>query len=211
MLETLRSIRRLLSPEEQRRGLAVFALVVVLGILETAGVASIMPFLAVASKPELIQQVGALSWAYRTFDFTSTRSFLIALGFASVALVIVSSMFRLLTNYAMLRFVSMRRHSLARTLFKAHLQQPYWYFLNRNSADLSKGILSEANEVVNTVLRPMAEVIAFSIVILLVVAFLVYVDPRSRRSPPWSWAAPTWAPTSRSAGRRSARGAARSR
>lgn len=177
MIDILKSVASVLTPSERRRALIVLCMAIALGIFEAAGVASIMPFLAVVGNPEIIQDVAPLAWAYEFFGFTSTNAFLIALGVVSIVALVSTSIFRLLTTWVQLRFVSMRRHTLSRRLLEAFLRQPYSFFLNRNSADLSKGILSEANEVINQVLKPLVDTISYAIVSIMLMAFLVYLDP----------------------------------
>lgn len=177
MLETIRSVASVLTVSERKRALIVLFMAIVLGMLEAAGVASIMPFLAVVGNPGIIQRLPPLAWAYETFDFASTNTFLVALGIMSVCVLVFTSIFRLLTTWVQLRFVSMRRHTISRRLLEVFLRQPYDFFLNRNSADLAKGILAEANEVINQVLKPLVETISYGIVALALMGFLVYLDP----------------------------------
>lgn len=177
MLDIIRSVASVLTVPERKRALIVLLMSILLGMLEAAGVASIMPFLAVVGNPDIIQRVPPLAWAYETLGFTSTNAFLVALGIASVCVLVFTSMFRLLTNWVQLRFVSMRRHTISRRLLETFLRQPYAFFLNRNSADLSKGILAEANEVINQVLKPLVETISYGVVALALIGFLVYLDP----------------------------------
>lgn len=176
MYSLLKSIYSIFSAKERSRGIVVIGLAILLGVLEAAGVASVMPFLAVAGNPEIINDVWVLSWTYEKLAFSTTRNFLIFLGTASVVVLIFTSFFRLFTNYVQLRFISMRRHSLSKRLFAKMLGQPYEYFLNRNSGDLAKGILSEANEVVNQVLKPLVDVISYGIVSLLIITLLLFID-----------------------------------
>jgi len=176
-MAVLRSVWSILTPEERRRGLRVFGLVIALGILETGGVASVMPFLLVSANPALIHENEVLNRIYSFFGFSSDSAFLLVLGTASLTLLLTGSAFRVLTNYSMLRFVSMQRHALAMRLFVAALSRPYAAFLNRNSSDLAKSILAESNEVVSGLLKPLVDVVAHAVVGGILVAFLVAYDP----------------------------------
>ena len=53
-MKTLKKAISLLTPHERKRGLLVLVLVVGMALLETAGVASVMPFLAVLGNPEML-------------------------------------------------------------------------------------------------------------------------------------------------------------
>nr|WP_063465555.1 hypothetical protein [Ectothiorhodospira sp. BSL-9] len=106
----------LLTPRERRRSSLVLAMVILMALLETAGVASIMPFLAVLGNPEVVHTNAVLSSLYEGLGFTSTQNFLMALGGAVFTLMLVSAVFRILTHYAMNRFIEMRRHSDSKQL-----------------------------------------------------------------------------------------------
>ena len=68
----------------------LFIGIVFMGILEVVGVASIAPFMAVVSNPEVIETNLYLNLTYNYFSFTSTNSFLVFLGCA-VLILLVSS------------------------------------------------------------------------------------------------------------------------
>jgi ATP-binding cassette, subfamily B, bacterial PglK len=177
MLETVRSALALLSPRERRRGALVLILVLMMAAVETAGVASVMPFLAVLANPALVETNPTLLWIYEFLDFQSVDAFLMALGFAAFGMVMLSAGVRILTHFVMHRFVEMRRYSIGQRLLETYLRQPYSFFLNRHSSEMIKNILSEVDQVVMNVYRPMMFIVAYSLVLLALVALLVSVDP----------------------------------
>ncbi len=167
----------LLTPREKRRGLLVLAMVLLMALIETAGVASVMPFLAVLANPEVVETNPYLSGLYEAFGFQSTQAFLTMLGVASFIIVVFGALFRLATHYALQRWANMRRHSVSHRLLAGYLRQPYEFFLNRNSADLSKSILSEVEELTKNVFQPGIQLIAYTTSALVLAALLLLVDP----------------------------------
>jgi len=173
----LRKLLFLLSRREKRRGSFVLLMVVGMAVLETAGVASVMPFLSVLSNPEVIETNPVLSATYHGLGFETVDGFLVLLGGAVFALLIFSAVFRTLTHYAMNRFIEMRRHSVSSRLLETYLRQPYAFFLDRHSGDMAKNILSEVDQLVGRVLRPGMLMVAYSVVVLSIVTLLVVVNP----------------------------------
>ena len=167
----------LLTPREKRQGILVFLMMVALAFFETAGVASIMPFLAVLGNPELVETNAALAWAYERGGFESTDRFLFALGVGAFILVVVSAGFRIAKTYVVNRYVENRDFSISTRLLQAYLRQPYAFFLDRNSADMSKRVLSEARQAVTLAIRPAMELVSYGLVAFVLVALLVVVDP----------------------------------
>ncbi len=176
-MDVLRKLFSLLTRRERRNLLIVFAAVLVMASLQVMSVASIMPFLSVAANPSSIQENPYLRWAYTTFEFSSTSSFLIVLGVAALLILLTSNAFIIFTRWLMERYAWGRNHSLSRRLLRSYLYRPYEYFLTRNSAELGKNILEEVKEITDQMLKPTLLGIAKGIVALFIVGFLVYFDP----------------------------------
>lgn len=176
-MNTWQKALALLTPKEKRRGGLVLIMVTIMAVLETAGVASVMPFLAVLGNPEVVNTNPFLSGLYQGLDFQDVDAFIMALGVAAFGLILFSALFRSLTHYAMNRFIEMRRHSVGKRLLETYLRQPYAFFLDRHSGDMAKNILSEVDQLVQQVFRPGMQMVAYSVVILALVALLIVVDP----------------------------------
>ena len=176
-MDVLRKLFSLLTRRERRNLYILFVAVLAMASLQVASVASIMPFLSVASDPSVIQDNAYLRWAYQTGGFDDDRSFLIALGIAALVVLVLSNLFIVLTRWAMERYSWGRNHSLSRRLLRSYLHRPYEYFLTRNSSELGKNILEEVKEVTDQMLKPALRGAAKGIVALFIVGFLVYFDP----------------------------------
>lgn len=176
-MESVRKILALLTSVEKRRGALVMLMMVGLAILETSGVVSIMPFLAVLGNPEVVEENEILSTMYKLGAFESTDDFLFWLGVGAFVLVLSGSVFRTLTKYAVFRYTEMRRHSISKRLLETYLRQPYEFFLGRNSGDLAKSILSEVDQLVQNVYKPLLTGLSYGVVAFGIVVLLVIVDP----------------------------------
>ena len=152
---------------------------VMLALIEVLGVGSIMPFISVASTPEVIHTNQYLNWAYRTFAFDSYNHFLIFLGTTLLIFLVLTNATSAFIHYYRVRFTSMRRHSLSVRLMKAYLGQPYQFFLNRDSYDFVKNIYSEIQNMILGTLTQLVDIIAKSIQIIFLCVFLFIVDPWS--------------------------------
>lgn len=152
--------------------------IVTLAALSSAAmVGSVLPFLSVLADPERIRSTPALGWAYDVGGFSSDYDFLVALGLASLAVIILSNLMQMVRTWAVARFTLMRIYTLSHRLLAAYLRQPYEYFLDHHSGEMSTQILSESQEAVNQFFRPAGEVIASTLTILTVVTLLLWIDP----------------------------------
>jgi ATP-binding cassette subfamily C protein len=176
-MEIIRAFVELLTPRERRNLYLLFVAVLVMAGLEVVSVASIMPFLSVAAEPGSVHENAYLSWAYHTFEFENTNTFLVALGIGAFSALVLSNSFIVFTTWALQRYIWGRNHSLSRRLLKSYIFRPYEYFLTRNSSELGKNVLDEVKEVVNLTLLPSLRGVAKGVVAISIIGFLVFVDP----------------------------------
>ena len=156
----------------------ILVMATMMAALEVLGVVSVMPFLSVLGNPEIVKSNDVLSSAYAYLDFPSVDSFLLVLGVFSFMFILVSAGFRMLTHYAMNRFIESRRHAIGTRLLETYLRQPYAFFLNRHSSDMAKSILSETDLVTNNTLRPAMDLVAYTVVLLSMIILVMLVDPK---------------------------------
>jgi len=71
----------------------------------------------------------------------------------------------------------MRRHSIGLRLLDTYLSKPYEFYLTRNSSDMSKTILSEVDQVVGSVFRPVFNMVSYSLVLVAITVMLFIVNP----------------------------------
>ncbi len=179
-MNTLKKILILLTSKERNRAILLLVMILIMAILDTIGVASIMPFIAVLTNPEIVEKNFFLGFIYnksKIFGVENINEFIIFLGFLVFFVLIISLTFKSLTTYAQLRFAQMREHSIGMRLLNAYLSQPYSWSLSRNSADLSKTILSEVNLIILQAVTPMITLLANGAVVIAILILLIIVDP----------------------------------
>lgn len=178
MLQDLRKIWAIFTPAERRKAVWMLALMVLVAAAETGGVVSIVPFLSVLSRPGIIQENVCLRQAFERFGSGDVRQFIAALGLASIVLVVGSSLFKTVAQHALNRFIHFERHSISTRLLSRYLGQPYEFFLARNTAELSKNVLSEADMLLFSLLHPLSQMLAYGVVVLAIMAMIFWYDPR---------------------------------
>jgi ABC-type multidrug transport system fused ATPase/permease subunit len=176
MMINIKKFLDLLSPSEQKNALFLLFMVVIMALLDVIGVASIMPFIAVMTNPELVESNIILNNIYKNFNFKSQHDFLFALGVMVFILLVFSLIFKAITTYAQTRFALMLEYSIGKRLVSGYLHQPYSWFLNRHSADLGKTILSEVANLINGGIIPLMIFMAQSAVAFGLLLLLLLVD-----------------------------------
>jgi ABC-type multidrug transport system fused ATPase/permease subunit len=176
-LSAWKKVWALLEARERRNAWIVLATIIAGGMSSALMVGSVLPFLSVLAQPRNIETAPALNWAYNTFGFTSYYAFLVALGLASLVVIVIASAIQIVKTWAVARFAIMRMHSLSSRLMASYLRQPYEFFLNRHSGDMGTLILAETQQLVGQFLRPAAEAVASIFTIIAIIALLLWAEP----------------------------------
>jgi len=180
-VQNLKKLIFLLSPKELKRGSLLILMITVMALLDTIGVASILPFVAVLTNISLVETNIILNNMFKTshvFGVETKQEFLFLLGMLVFLLLIISLIFKAITIYVQIRFVRMCEHNISKSLVEVYLKQPYSWFLSRNSSELGKNILSETSQIIANGIQPLTDVFVKSIVIIAILALLVAVDPK---------------------------------
>lgn len=177
MFTVFKKLHALLNHQERRRAALLFVLMLGAALVEVVGVASVMPFVAVLSNPDVVESNAYLARLYEWSGIQEIRSFMIALGALVLAVFVSSLALKALNAYSILRFSNMRSHAFSYRLLAGYMAKPYTFFLGRNTADLSKTLFSEVNEVINGILLPALKMVSGCIVALLVISLLFVVEP----------------------------------
>ena len=180
-MKIIKKFLYLLSYQERKKAYLLLVMILIMALLDMLGVASIMPFIAVLSNPELIETNVMINKMFKvagTFGVKTYQQFLTSLGVLVFIFLVISLSFRALTLYAQVRFLAMREYSLGKRLVEGYLHQPYTWFLNRHSAEIGKTVLSEAGKVVGKGLAPLMDLITQSTVSIALMILLILVDPK---------------------------------
>lgn len=173
----IKNIFNLLSTKEKRKFKFLFIFFIITGIFEIAGIASIAPFMAVVSSPEIIQNNNYLNNFYNYFGFTSTNDFLVMLGVLVILLLVISNSIAALTTWKVSSFANNQSHVLSVKLLNSYLSNSYEFFLNNNSSTLEKNILSEVFRGVSGVMLPALLLIVKLIIVTFILILLIVVNP----------------------------------
>lgn len=179
-MNTLKKLFYLLSGNERKKIGLLLLMILLMAFLDMIGVASIMPFIAVLSNPDVVETNSLMNTMFKAsafFGVETKKQFLFSLGILIFILLVTSLTFKAITTYAQLRFTQMREYSIGKRLIEGYLNQPYSWFLDRNSAELGKSILSEVTSVVANGIKPMMTLISQTMIVFSLLILLIFIDP----------------------------------
>ena len=180
-MKTLKKLIFLLTPKERRHTILIFFVILIMAFIEIAGLASIVPFMAILSDPEIIQNNSKLNTVFqasRNLGIQSEKQFLFLSGLVVFLLLVISLMTKAFATYLQVNFSSAAKFNLERRMVTSYLSQSYVWFLDRHSADLGKNILGEVGTVIKGGVQSMINLITRSVVAIAVLTLLIVVDAK---------------------------------
>ena len=178
-MKTLKKLKYLLTSAEQRRAIILIGMVLIMGLVDTLGVASIMPFMTVLTNPDMIETNFILNNLFNIAGIFGVKTYLeftFALGISVFIILITSLCLRAITSYLQIRFILMCEYNIGKRLVENYLNQNYSWFLNRNSADLDKSILSEVGLIIGNGFKPYINLITQGVISIMIIILLIFVD-----------------------------------
>lgn len=176
MIEVYKKVFDLLTGRERKRYILLGGIMVLMSIAELFGMSSVLILLNVFSEPSNILENQTGGWIYKKLGFTEIFSFQVFLTLIVLSILISSQIFRAFGSYAIIRYSLMRGYSISSRLLAAVLMQPYTWFLQRNSSEISKNVLSDIMQLVFQVLIPSLQLISNLFLSVAIITFLLFVD-----------------------------------
>ncbi|MDR3343280.1 MAG: ABC transporter ATP-binding protein/permease [Treponema sp.] len=173
----LKLILSLLIEREKRQLIFVLFVLFIMGCIELVGIGSIGPFISIVSNPQIIHTNVYIDKVYTYFNFASDKNFIIASGITVIIVLALSNFFLSCVNFIIYYYSAKRRHSIAMRLLEKYLRQPYIFYLNVNTAELSRNILGDVSTFVSSELINLLHLISSAIIAISIVILLVIVNP----------------------------------
>ncbi|MBA3908695.1 MAG: ABC transporter ATP-binding protein [Rhodobacter sp.] len=177
MIEVYRKIFLLLDRRERRQFWQLTAVMILVALMEVVGITAVLMLLNVLAKPELIHDNSVLSTLFSGLEFSSDFRFLVGLAVFVLMVVMFGLAIKAGGTYAAIRYAAMRGFTVSSRLLGAYLNQPYVWFLDRNSSEIGKNVLVEVDGLVSRVLAPALRLIASALIVLVIVGLLMFIDP----------------------------------
>ena len=178
MKELLTKLLFLFEKRDRIKIIALFTFILSGTIFELLGFGSILPFLYVVSKPELVHENIVLGKFYNWISPGSVNEFLVWLGLIIIIVFVLKNSYLFFIQYSIIKFSTKTHHALASRLFRSYLYSPYSFHLQRNSAQLLRNI-GLVQSVITGILLPLIHIIIDLLLIVSIFVLLVIVDMTS--------------------------------
>ena len=177
MFRELILIFRLFNRKEKIQLGLIFFTTLLSGLAQVVGIASIFPFIAVATNPGLIESNEYLNYVNNFLALGSQRDFLVFLGIGAFVLLFITNFITGLNVWLTFHFAGAARQKLSVRLLDYYVNQHYLYHVRRNSAELIKNLVEESGRVINSVLLPFLIAVSRYVSVMFIAGMLLYIDP----------------------------------
>ena len=172
-----KNLLTLFTKRDLRNFILIFFGILLTGVFEVIGIASIAPFMTIVSSPEMAQENEYLALFYNFVNAKSHKEFVIILGLGVILAISVSNTYQAFMAWVMTNFSRNQTHHLSVRLLRQYLFQPYSFFLNRNTSEMGKNIVSEVSRGVAGVLLPLLSLASKSVITISIFALLFAIEP----------------------------------
>jgi ATP-binding cassette, subfamily B, bacterial PglK len=176
-VKILTRIWRLLDRAQRRRFIGLQLLSVLMALSAVGGIAAVVPFFAVLADPNSIERYAVLRAVYEHLHFANQGSFVLALGSAFIALVLLANAVNLFGMLAINRFALQLGDTFFVRLFREYLQRDFAFHLRNNSAALASKLLHDSGRVSTGILRQGLVLVANIVTIVFILASILLLNP----------------------------------
>ena len=167
----------ILTPLQRRQVFVAQVASLTMAFSTVTGIAAIAPVFAVLGDPGLIDRNAALHWLYLEIGQPGKRTFIVILGSAFIAVVVLGNLVNALGSLVMTRLATRIGNELQTALFADYLSRPYSFHASTNSALLVKNTVYESIRVTHGVLWNMLSVVAALVTAASIVCASMLVNP----------------------------------
>lgn len=154
MKKILKKMMILLDGRQKRKMIVLVFMMLIGAILETAGIAMIVPVMTVVMKENAVQEHEYLQLICNIFriDPNNTAELMVFVMLALVGIFVVKNIFLFFQQKAQLKFVYTNQFATSRRMMINFMQRPYEYYLNADTSVIQRSITSDVNNMYGLIL-----------------------------------------------------------
>ena len=168
-------LKNLLRKEDIKSMYLILFILLIVGIFETLGIASIIPFINIISDPAYMVTNEYMVTLIEYFNLDPRES-KVLVGISVLLLFIFISMFNIFSLHKTLYFIAKVEHNIASRTLDYYLSRPYSSFIESSPAKLTKHVLDDASSLGSGIIYPLIQILSKSIMITLISILLIIID-----------------------------------
>ena len=154
MKKILKKLLVLLDKKQKHKMILLVFLMLVGAVLETMGVAIILPVMNVLLEEKAVYKHDYLQWICNIFNigYDDTKSLVVVVLVGLILIFAIKNAFLFLQQKIQLKFVYSNQFATSRRMMINFMQRPYEYYLNADTAVIQRTITSDVNNMYGLIL-----------------------------------------------------------
>ena len=177
MIDTFLKLFNLLTKKQKREFYLLQVVMVMASIAELISTVSIMPFIALAANPDVVESNKYISQLYSLVGSPTHEMFLFYAGAGFVALVIFSNGLMLADHFLLSRYSARLGGEISNKLYGYYLAKDIIFHSATNSATLIQRIMRDSAMMSTSLIAPALKLNTRLFSILLLSTLIIWVDP----------------------------------
>ncbi len=167
----------LLDKRQKKQMVLIVFMMLLGGILETMGIAMLVPAMQTVIDPDAVSNSSKLSMVYNILGCQNITQFAIIMLLSIIVIFVVKNIVLFLINVIQLRFVYTNQFATSRRMMINFMQRPYEYYLNADTSVIQRNITSDVNNMYGLILSCL-QLISEMIVFACLVVMLLFLDAK---------------------------------
>lgn len=144
-------------------------------IFELLGVISIYPFIALVLSPDMVETNAIINKIYVLCGSPEKKDFFVIIAFSIIGLYIVKNAYNGFAQYIRYGFVFNTKQELGVRLMRSYMNEPYSFFLEKNSSVLMRGVGTDVSQFFDLVFN-ILYVISDGFMMIVFGGYLIFTD-----------------------------------
>lgn len=156
--------------------LGLLMMMILSGLMEVAGVASVLPFFGVLMDPSSIEENERFHLIYQMTGASDHTSFSIILGCLIIGLMVTSTVINLLSLRYLNRILWRTHDRLSQKVLKANLALPFEQLIDKDPSTYSRNVLNDVEAIVVHYFYSYGMIASRFVISVVIVALIGYTD-----------------------------------
>jgi ATP-binding cassette, subfamily B, bacterial PglK len=170
------SLFRLLNKKQKTRLYLLLSFFLLSAVIQVIGVASIAPFIALLSNPDIIKSNTFFQIIYELSGADSTQQFTIYFAYISLLMIASSNLVNLLTLLFTFKFGVLTGGEIQIALYENFIKRNYIFHKSTNYNGVISTIANEVPRFIYMVLQPFLQLVCNVFIAIFIITGLLYLD-----------------------------------
>lgn len=178
MKQSIARFFSLCTKKDQFQFKLLLVLAMFIAILQTLGIATVLPFLEIASQPDALSDRPHVRGFFSRIGLNSDKQIIVAFAWIALIFMVLANTLTIFSIWFQQKIAWTVSHNVSMRLVNAYGNLPYHFFLNKDSSDLIRSAIEDINKLIEGVVLAGCNLISQLLVSALIFAMLVWLNPK---------------------------------